>query len=223
MAGVASMALKGTTNSVTISPAAATTAYPLTLPAAQGGASTFLQNNGSGTLTWGTPAGGSFTTGDTKSGLQPADHGSWLLWTNGRSLSRIIYATLWNFVNTNSLVATGLFGAGDGSTTFTLGNINGRAIGITGSGTGLTTRTLGASTGTETQTLTTANLPSHTHGIYGDSGSGIGGSNTQDRVLVNTDGNVLNVYVKETAGSGSGTAFNNMQPTIFLNFFVFSG
>ena len=52
VAGVASLALKGTTNSVTISPAAATAAYPLTLPAAQGAASTFLQNNGTGTLTW---------------------------------------------------------------------------------------------------------------------------------------------------------------------------
>jgi len=57
VAGVASMALKGTTNSVTISPAAATAAYPLTLPDAQGVASTFLQNNGSGTLSWATPAG----------------------------------------------------------------------------------------------------------------------------------------------------------------------
>ena len=59
VAGVASMALKGTTNSVTISPAAATDAYPLTLPAAQGAASTFLQNNGSGTLTWAAAAAGS--------------------------------------------------------------------------------------------------------------------------------------------------------------------
>jgi hypothetical protein len=59
VAGVASMALKGTTNSVTISPAAATAAYPLTLPAAQGAASTFLQNNGSGTLTWAAAAAGS--------------------------------------------------------------------------------------------------------------------------------------------------------------------
>lgn len=164
-----------------------------------------------------------FTVGDTKTGLQSADHSNWLLWTNGRTLSRATYATLWNFVNTNSLVATGLFGAGDGATTFTLGNINGRAIGITGSGTGLTARTLGASVGTETQTLTTANLPSHNHNIIGDSGSGIGSGSTSDRVLLNTDGDVRNVFVKTTELTGSGTAHNNMQPTVFLNFFVFSG
>ena len=52
VAGVASMALKGTTNSVTISPAAATVAYPLTLPAAQGAANSFLSNNGAGALSW---------------------------------------------------------------------------------------------------------------------------------------------------------------------------
>jgi microcystin-dependent protein len=164
-----------------------------------------------------------FTVGDTKTGLQSADHNNWLLWTNGRTLSRTTYATLWDFVNANSLVATGLFGAGDGATTFTMGNINGRAIGITGSGTGLTARTLGASVGTETQTLTTANLPSHNHNIFGDSGSGIGSGTTADRVLLNSDGDVRNVLVKTTELTGSGTAHNNMQPTVFLNFFVFSG
>jgi microcystin-dependent protein len=164
-----------------------------------------------------------FTVGDTKTSLQAADHSDWLLWTNGRTLSRTTYATLWSFVNTNSLVATGLFGAGDGTTTFTMGNINGRAIGITGSGTGLTARTLGASVGTETQTLTVANLPSHNHNIFGDSGSGIGSGTTADRVLLNSDGDVRNVLVKTTELTGSGTAHNNIQPTIFLNFFVFGG
>ena len=54
MSGIASLALKGTTNSITISPAAATSAYSLTMPSAQGAASTYLQNNGSGTLSWAT-------------------------------------------------------------------------------------------------------------------------------------------------------------------------
>ncbi len=52
MAGVGSLAIKGTTNSVTISPDAATAAYPLTLPAAQGAANSVLQNNGAGVLSW---------------------------------------------------------------------------------------------------------------------------------------------------------------------------
>ncbi|MCE2706348.1 MAG: hypothetical protein LW807_04660, partial [Proteobacteria bacterium] len=52
---------------------------------------------------------------------------------------------------------------------------------------------VGKFTGTETQTLTIANLPSHNHNIIGDSGSGIGSGSTSDRVLLNTDGDVRNV------------------------------
>ena len=52
MVGIASLGLKGTTNSVTISPSSSTNAYPLTLPAAQGVANTFIKNDGSGALTW---------------------------------------------------------------------------------------------------------------------------------------------------------------------------
>jgi len=63
--GVASLALKGTTNSVTISPAAATAAYPLTLPAAQGVAGTYLQNDGTGALTWVSSTG--YVTGPASS------------------------------------------------------------------------------------------------------------------------------------------------------------
>jgi hypothetical protein len=42
---------------VDIKAPAAVTSYAMTWPTAQGGASTFLQNNGSGVLTWATPAG----------------------------------------------------------------------------------------------------------------------------------------------------------------------
>lgn len=51
-------ALKGlkldgaTSGTLTIDPAAITTSYSVTMPAAQGAASTFLQNNGAGVLSW---------------------------------------------------------------------------------------------------------------------------------------------------------------------------
>jgi len=79
---------------------------------------------------------------------------------------------------------------------------------------------VGKFTGTETQTLTIANLPSHNHNIIGDSGSGIGSGTTTDRVLLNTDGDVRNVLVKTTELTGSGTAHNNMQPTEFVYFHI---
>lgn len=79
---------------------------------------------------------------------------------------------------------------------------------------------VGKFTGTETQTLSIANLPSHNHNIIGDSGSGIGSGTTADRVLLNTDGDVRNVFVKTTELTGSGTAHNNMQPTEFVYFHI---
>ena len=64
MVGIASLGLKGTTNSVTISPSSSTNAYPLTLPAAQGVANTFIKNDGSGALTWSPAVVGPATSTD---------------------------------------------------------------------------------------------------------------------------------------------------------------
>ncbi|MCE2706838.1 MAG: hypothetical protein LW807_07160, partial [Proteobacteria bacterium] len=159
-----------------------------------------------------------------------------LLWTNGRILSRTANATLWDFVNANSLVATGLFGAGDGTTTFTMGDINGRAIGITGSGTGLTARTLGASVGTETHTLTTAQMPAHGHTGTTNTGLSAGtvpyttdeGGNAANNVVLSGNTTINSAILAHThtvsvTNTGGGLSHPIMQPTVFLNFFVFGG
>ena len=53
VAGAKTVALSGSTSGVlTLQPGATTTNHTLTLPSAQGAASSLLQNNGSGTLTW---------------------------------------------------------------------------------------------------------------------------------------------------------------------------
>jgi len=49
---VGSLLMKGTTDSLTINTPAAIAAHSWTLPLAQGGVGTFLQNNGSGVLSW---------------------------------------------------------------------------------------------------------------------------------------------------------------------------
>ena len=116
------------------------------------------------------------------------------------------------------------FGSGDGSTTFTLPDFRGKVSGDIGQGVDLTNRTLGQATGTEVHTLSINEIPSHDHRIYGDSGSGIGGSSTTDRVLKNGDGNVKNVYVSDTINTGGGASHNNMQPTLFGgSTFIFTG
>ena len=53
IAGAKTIAMSGATSGVlTIQPAATTTNHTLTMPSAQGAASTYLQNNGSGSLSW---------------------------------------------------------------------------------------------------------------------------------------------------------------------------
>jgi microcystin-dependent protein len=135
----------------------------------------------------------------------------------GQDISRTTYANLFIAIGT-------AFGSGDGSTTFTLPDFRGKVFGDIGQGVDLTNRTLGQATGTEVHTLSINEIPSHDHRIYGDSGSGIGGSSTTDRVLKNGDGNVKNVYVSDTINTGGGASHNNMQPTLFGgSTFIFTG
>ena len=63
-ASAASLRLVGSTShhGVSVTPAASTAAYPLVLPAAQGGVSTTLQNDGAGNLTWVSGGGGGIST-----------------------------------------------------------------------------------------------------------------------------------------------------------------
>lgn len=83
---------------------------------------------------------------------------------NGQLVSRSVYADLFAAIGTT-------FGAGDGSTTFAVPNISGRVIAgkesvaslLTTAGSGIDGGTLGAVGGTETHTLTTAQLASHAH------------------------------------------------------------
>ena len=75
---------------------------------------------------------------------------------NGAAVSRTTYAALFEILGTT-------YGAGDGTTTFNLPDLRGRApIGV-GTGTGLTARALAATGGAETVTLDTTQIPGHTH------------------------------------------------------------
>lgn len=70
---------------------------------------------------------------------------------DGSAISRETYSDLFAIIGT-------VYGAGDGSTTFALPNLSGRvAMGYSGS------YAIGSTGGSETCTLVTNNLPSHTH------------------------------------------------------------
>jgi microcystin-dependent protein len=123
---------------------------------------------------------------------------------NGQAVSRTTYATLFGVVNTT-------YGVGDNSTTFNLPDLRGRAPIGAGTGTGLTARALGATVGTETHTLTIAQMPSHDHSSlqFGSSG---GAAGLRADAIVTTD--------TRTGFTGGGEAHPNMQPSLALNFII---
>ena len=72
----------------------------------------------------------------------------WLI-CNGQDVSRTAYAALFAVIGTT-------YGAGDGSTTFNIPNLVNKTVRGSNS--------LGKTGGADTVTLTTANMPAHTHG-----------------------------------------------------------
>jgi microcystin-dependent protein len=84
-----------------------------------------------------------------------APNSDWLI-CDGSAVSRTTYAALYAVIGTN-------FGTGDNSTTFNVPDMRSRMpIGV-GTGTGLSARTLAQTSGTETHTIASGNLPTHTH------------------------------------------------------------
>jgi microcystin-dependent protein len=114
---------------------------------------------------------------------------------------------------------------GDGVTTFALPDLRGRAPMHHGRGPGLTERKLGDQGGAPTVTLTTAEMPVHTHqafaGDQGDSDSPAGSiwtSSVQD-VLFQSRANTT-MSPQAIGVTGSGQSHNNMQPYLGLTFII---
>jgi microcystin-dependent protein len=137
----------------------------------------------------------------------------------GQAVSREDYADLFSVVGTT-------YGVGNGSTTFNLPNLLGRTIVGQGSGAGLTSRAIGANGGAESHTLTTGEMPSHSH-TSNAVGNTVGlikadGSNTA--TTVDSSAVEPNIYAAPVAltidNAGSGTAHNNMQPFTVLNYII---
>jgi hypothetical protein len=76
----------------------------------------------------------------------------------------------------------------------------------------------GGSTGTETHTLTTPEMPAHTHGPSGGGNFLITGG-----AVFTTSAGATNSITATTASTGGGGAHQNTQPTYFLNWFIYTG
>lgn len=99
-------------------------------------------------------------TGDVEPTIRTTPKPNTLI-MQGQVVQRAAYPGLWQWVQENALLKVGLFGPGDGSTTFGLPDFRGRVLrGVAASG-----EVPGALIGTDSLVLAIANLPAHTHTI----------------------------------------------------------
>jgi microcystin-dependent protein len=183
--------------------------------AVNAGESVVLYCNGTAWLTVGKSSG-------VPSGTISAYGGSstpsgWLL-CDGSAVSRTTYASLFTAIGT-------VHGTGDGSSTFNIPDMRGRvpagkddmggsaASRLTTGGSGVNGATLGSVGGSETHTLTTAQLANHSHGLtLYDTAPGT------SPVAGGQGGTVAGSFSTNAAGSGS--AHNNTQPTLVANYII---
>lgn len=156
-------------------------------------------------------AGSSMPAGSVTAFAGSSAPTGWLLCA-GQAVSRTTYAALFAAIGTT-------YGSGDGSTTFNLPDLRGRvAAGLdnmngTDAGRLNWANTLGTAGGAQTHTLTTTEMPSHSHTTASPvnlAGSGAFQGTTQ-------------VAQGTTNNTGGGGAHNNMQPTMLLNYIISVG
>ena len=142
---------------------------------------------------------------------------------DGTAINRITYADLFAIISTT-------YGVGDGSTTFNLPNIKGKTV--VGRDAGQTEfDVLGETGGAKTHTLITAELPAHNHTIndpgHTHSAYYNAGATTVPAEMINGNNGALSSFIinSNTTGitinnTGSGTAHNNLQPYIVMNYII---
>jgi len=108
------------------------------------------------------------------------------------------------------------FGEGMGGN-YLVPDMRGRVPVGTGTGSGLSNRVLGDVFGLESVTLLLAQIPSHTHIMPARSNGTIGAS---ARVLLGAGG--TQVDTSPTASAGSGDSHFNIQPSLAVNYGIFT-
>lgn len=120
---------------------------------------------------------------------------------------------------------------GDGRTTFGLPDLRGRFPMHVGSGPGLTTRSWGTRSGTERETLTTAQTPNHTHSPTAKSSTEIGNTSSPTGAYPAQSNDGENNFSDSSAGNmaanavtsnsiGGNQSHNNMPPFLAVYFII---
>ncbi len=121
---------------------------------------------------------------------------------------------------------------GDGRTTFALPDFRGRVAIGAGQGPGLSPYTLGEQTGSPTVTLTTPNLPPHTHNQMASSGeptqnsaqgaslASNGRSTTPPMPNIYTNYNIPVPMNSVTAPTGNNQPLSIVQPVLGMNYII---
>jgi len=135
---------------------------------------------------------------------------------NGQLLAISSHSALFSILGTTY--------GGDGVSTFGLPELRGRVAIHEGNGPGLSPHSLGQRSGAETVTLTTNNLPSHTHTMNASNDSP---STTNPTGAALSDGNIYNAEGPKAqmnaltiGNTGSGQPVSVMQPYLALNFII---
>jgi microcystin-dependent protein len=116
---------------------------------------------------------------------------------------------------------------GDGMSTFALPDLRGRVPIHPGQGPGLNNRVLGESAGAEVHTLSTAEIPAHTHTMGASATNGAADS-PAGGVLARTPAGIpqyattadANLSPAAVTLSGGGQPHNNMQPYLTVNYII---
>ncbi len=118
---------------------------------------------------------------------------------------------------------------GDGRTTFALPDLRGRAPIHQGQGSGLSARTIGSRLGVEEVTLTTNEMPAHTHSL--NAFDGLANQQSPVRTVPATEPTgqtatystqpANSVMSPEAIGTTGGSqAHSNMQPSLTMNYCI---
>jgi microcystin-dependent protein len=141
---------------------------------------------------------------------------------NGSAVSRTTYSALYALIGTT-------YGAGNGSSTFNVPDLRGRTlIGTDGLAAGSFTANLGSLDntggvgGAQNHTLTTAEMPAHTHAQEGQSACGHDNCNGgwaasiyMHRASSNSKNTINNI-----TSTGGGGSHNNVQPSMAVSYLI---